>query len=304
MHSPNQGKGILAGILAGVFWGTPFLVPMVLSDYNAFEVTFGRFFFFGLLSLLFFPRVLRLWRQLSGLDLLKIFGLSATGYWLYSLTLFYGVQATGGVIAALIIGCLPFSITLLSKPHFNIKLFFGLGLILVGLLCLLALPLLASKQQLTLAHNSAKGLLAVLVALIMWTHFAIKNAGFMARRINIKAMDYACLIGLFNWICVVPSFGFFYGFDSILAHADLWRYVFWCAILGLGASWIANILWTYSAKNCSPAIGGCLIVSETIFGLLYSFVFESRWPHANELIAMIALILGVILSIRSQLKKF
>lgn len=46
----SQNRGIMAGILAGVFWGTPFLVPMVLANFSGLEITFGRFFFFGLIS--------------------------------------------------------------------------------------------------------------------------------------------------------------------------------------------------------------------------------------------------------------
>lgn len=300
MKHSHLGKGILAGISAGVFWGTPFLVPMILSDFTAFEITFGRFFFFGLVSLLFLPRVVRLCKQLSRIDLLKVFGLSATGFWLYSLVLFYGVQLTDGVIAALIVGCLPLTIILFSKPHFNIQLYLGLGLISFGLLCLIALPLF--KTDLHFLEVSLIGLAFVFAALFMWTHFGIKNSRFMASHQKIQALDYSSLIGLCNLICVIPLFAISHNFSSLFAHSHFASYLFWCAVLGLGASWIANIFWAYSAKICPPSIGGSLIVSETIFGLIYSFLFEKRLPHFNEVIAIAALVLGVILSIHSQSK--
>ncbi len=275
---------------------------MILSSFTAFELTFGRFFFFGLVSLLFLPRVIRLCKRLSRADLLKIFGLSATGYWLYTLVLFYGVQLTGGVISALIVGCLPLTIILFSKPHFNVQLSLGLGLILIGLLCLIVLPLFQTHVSLNLLETSLIGLSAVFAALFMWTHFGIKNSRFLASHQRIQPLDYTSLIGLFNLACMIPLFGFFHGFSTLLAHPHFASYMFWCAVLGLGASWIANIFWSYSSKICPPSIGGSLIVSETIFGLIYSFLFEKRLPHGNEILAIAALIFGVIFSIHSQSK--
>ena len=78
------------------------------------------------------------------------------------------------------------------------------------------------------------------------------------------------------------------------------NFVIWSAVIGVGASWIANIFWAYSAKNCPPSIGGSLIVSETIFGLLYSFILQQRFPFWNEIAAIVLLIMGVLLTIRSQ----
>ena len=300
MNHINQSKGIISGVLAGVFWGTPFLVPMVLSNFNALEITFGRFFFFGLVSLIFLPRVVRLCRQLTLRELLNVFILSITGYWLYTWALFYGVKLIGGVISSLIIGCLPLTIILLSKPCFNKKLWLGLCLILIGLACLLLFPLLKNKFDFNSANMNPLGLISVFLALVLWTYFGIKNSRFMASHQEIKALDYSCLIGLFNLVCMLPAFWLSEGFSGLLGYPHFWSYVFWSAVLGLGASWIANIFWAYSAKICPPSIGGALIVSETIFGLLYSFIFERRLPHYNELIAIIVLIVGVILSIRSQ----
>jgi drug/metabolite transporter (DMT)-like permease len=303
LNHVNQNKGILAGLIAGVFWGTPFLVPMLLSNFSAFEITFGRFFFFGIVSLIFLPRVIRVWKQLNWLDLLNVFVLSAAGFWLYTLVLFYGVQLTGGVTAALIIGCLPLTITLFSSPHFNAKLWLGLSLILIGLLCLVVWPLVTNRDAFNALNVNIVGVIVVFVALVLWTYFSIRNSHFMVNHIHIKSLDYSSLIGLINLICMLPAFALLHGFSSILDHPHFWSYLFWCAVLGLGASWIANIFWAYSAKICPASIVGSLIVSETVFGLLYGFMFEKRLPHVNETIAISTLILGVILSIRSQIKR-
>lgn len=290
----NQNKGIGAGIIAGVFWGTPFLVPMVLSGFTSFEITFGRFLFFGIISLFSLPRILKLVRQLSFKEFIQLLVLSATGFWLYTLLLFAGVKLTNGVISSLIIGCMPLTITLFSKPAFNSRLVF----IIAGICSLLLIPIL--KNGIGNSINTI-GVFLLFVALAMWTWFGIYNLKFMQSHQHIKSLDYSSIIGVVSLICMLPIFGFINGFANLIHHKELFDYVFWCIVLGVGASWLANVFWAYSAKNCPGSIAGALIVSETIFGLIYSFIYAWRLPEVHEIFAMVFLILGVILVIRSQL---
>lgn len=295
----NQNKGISAGIAAGVFWGTPFLVPMVLSDFSSFEVTFGRFLFFGIVSLFYLPRLIKLVTQLSSREYIQLFVLSATGFWLYTLLLFAGVKLTNGVISSLIIGCMPLTITMFSKPVYNLRLISGLLLIVVGITCLLVVPIFSQG----IGAISIFGVFLLFIALAMWTWFGVYNSRFMQSHQHIKSLDYSSLIGLISLACMLPMFGIINGFSALIHNPHIISYVFWTAVLGVGASWLANILWAYSAKNCPGSIAGALIVSETIFGLVYSFIFAWRLPHLNESIAMLCLIIGVVLVIKSQLGK-
>ncbi len=296
----TQVSGIIAGVLAGVFWGTPFIAPIVLPGFTALQVTFGRFFFFALVSILFFPRIWRAFRAFSVGDVWQILFLSASGFWLYTLLLFYGIHLSNSIVAALVIGCLPLTITLFGKPRFNTQLCLGLVLIVIGLASLLVFPLLHSHQSLALRHFNPVGLLAILMALILWTWFAIKNAHFMSSHLNVSALDYSSMLGIISFVCILPFFILSGGLHAVMSSPHVGTYLFWSLILGLGASWIANILWAYSAKVCPPAIGGPLIVSETLFALLYSFILEKRPPFPNEFVATLALVVGVVLSIRSQ----
>ncbi len=300
----NLNKGIIAGILAGVFWGTPFLVPMVLNNFTSFEITFGRFLFFGLISLFNLSRIIKLIKTLSFREIAKIFVLSATGFWLYTLILLTGVKLTDGVIASLIIGCLPLTIIICSRPRLNHYLLYGLLLIILGIVCLLVLPiLLGGIAASTLIGVEISGILLLIAALVIWTWFSISNSYFMISHQQIDPMDYSSLIGVISIIFIFPAFGCINGFSDLLNSPDITHFLIWTAVLGLGASWVSNIFWAYSAKNCPPSIGGALIISETIFGLIYSFIFEQRWPHFNEVFAIIFLIGGVLLVIYSQKDK-
>lgn len=297
----NQNKGIGAGIISGVFWGTPFVIPMILHNYSAIEITLGRFIFFGIISLFFIKRVIRLFLSLNTKDKLIVLILGTTGFWLYTLVLATGVQASSGVIASLIIGSLPVTIALFSNPSYNKKFLIGLMFIITGLIILL-LPnfslLNDSKSQVNLF-----GIVYLLIALIMWTWFAIKNSHFMITHPEINSIDYSSLIGVINLVCIIPIYLYHNSFYQIFNHDDIYVYLISSIIVGVGASWIANVFWAYSAKNCSPTIAGTLIVSETVFGLIYSFIYECRLPASNELISIILLICGVIVVISSQRRK-
>ena len=65
---------------------------------------------------------------------------------------------------------------------------------------------------------------------------------------------------------------------------------------GLGSSWLATVLWNVASQRLSASLCGQLIVSETLFALLYSFLWDGRWPHAIELAAALLFVLGILAS--------
>ena len=293
-------KGITAGLLAGVLWGMLFVIPLLLNKFTPLQITFGRFFVFGLISLLNFSGIKRLFQIISVKEFFKIILLSASGFWLYTLVLFAGIQQTNGVISSLIIGILPFTLVLFGRPKCNFYLLSGLCLILMGIFSLLVLPLFLTIDINALFDVRITGVSMLIVALIMWTWFGINNSYFMAKHQEINSMDYSSLMGVLSFIFMLPVFVYLNGFADLLHHVDLGKFVIWSIVLGLGTSWLASIFWTYSAKNSPTSIVGSLIISETIFGLIYSFIFEQRYPYVNEIMAILFLIAGVFTVIYSQ----
>lgn len=299
----NQAIG--AGIVSGAFWGTPFLAPLILVQFSSLEIAFVRFLFFGLISLISLPRLIPLLRQFSWVDVLQALVLSASGFWLYTLVLFAAVKLSNGVVAALIVGILPLTITLFSQPKFNYQLLLGLALIWVGIIVLFIPPLLfgnGAKSSLTNVHLF--GVILLFLALILWTWYAISNSRFILKHPRLRSLDYSSLMGLLSFLCLLPIFLLKNDVNHIIENPQVLQLLVWGAILGIGASWIANIFWAYCCRNTPPSIYGTLIVSETVFGLIYSFAFQHRLPYLNELLAILLLISGVVVTIRSQLAKF
>jgi drug/metabolite transporter (DMT)-like permease len=293
-------KGIIAGISAGVFWGLPFLAPQVLSSFSALWIVIGRFMFFGAFSLIFLSDAIKLFKSFSIKDKIIITALSAFGFCAYSLVLFQGVRLTNGVISALIEGILPLTITLFSKPDFN-KLFTkGIILILIGLIFLLIYPFIKELDE--IKEINPQGIFLLLVALFLWTWFAITNTKFLHRHKSISTKSYTSLMGIINLFLILPLFAFTNGVSTLFANPKIYNFLMWSAILGIAVSWLANWLWTICSKHCPPSISGTLIISEIIFALLYSFMFEQRLPHLNETLAILFLAGGVVTVIKSQHK--
>ena len=62
----------------------------------------------------------------------------------------------------------------------------------------------------------------------------------------------------------------------------------------------AGVLWNVASQRLSASLCGQLIVSETLFALLYAFVWDGRWPLAIEWGAALLFVLGIFASIRAH----
>jgi len=298
----RMSVGLLAGASTGIFWGLPFLVPQLLKHYSASDIAFGRFFFFGVVSLFFLPQVVRILRSLGRKDLLKIVLLSASGFWFYSDLLFWAIQKTDGVIASLVLGLLPISIPLFTpgKRKGGTLFYLGLFLILVGLLSLFCFPVLTGMRQ--VRNPAPLGVFALLVCLALWTGFAISNSRFLQSHPDIPKKDFSSVMGVLSMLFMTPIFLSGVSLLEFMGRGEFPLFLLCSIGLGFGSSWLANWLWNISSFYCPSEISGTLLVFETIFGLLYSFGFEHRLPYGFEFFSIILFLGGVLLSVTAQMK--
>lgn len=294
--------GILAGISTGVFWGLPFLVPQVLPHHSALEIAFGRFFFFGMISLLFIKKVIQIVKALSRQDRWMLLFLSASGFWLYSTLLFWGVHETDGVISSLVISLLPVVIPLFTpdRKSGGMKFYFGLLLLGVGLFCLFFG--MRSEMQ-AIKPTSWIGLGALGCCLGLWSSFAILNSRFLKRNAHIGRKDFASVMGVISLLCLLPIFLVEVNPLELVQRDGFQTYLWSSMALGFGSSWLANWLWNICSFHCPSEISGALIVSETIFGLTYSFIYELRLPQGYELVSISLFMLGVYFAVSAQIQE-
>lgn len=304
-------RGIVSGLLAGAFWGAVFIVPVLLPDFSPVELMVGRYICYGALAAgLMLPRLLPLLRRLRGGDWLAMLRQALAGNVVYYLLLAYGVKLAGVAPTSLIIGLLPLSVTVFGhKDHGALplrRLALPLLVVALGIACI-NLDIFShagGAGGAGMAHKLA-GVLCAICALACWTWYALDNARFLKRHAHFSAVEWAMLYGLASGVIALAV-----GAASLALQpaggenggpARDWAH-FWlvCLLLALGASVIGNYLWNLASRLVPVTLSGQLILSETLFALLYGFVYAQRMPRPLEWAAMVLLTAGVLWSVHAH----
>ena len=296
--------GILAGLGAGALWGLVFVAPRMLpmgpGGYSAVDLAAGRFAVYGLVaaSAMLLAPSRRRWPTMR--QMAAALGMSVLGFSAYYLLLVLAIRDSGTEVPSLLIGTIPLWLMLLGKPH-GLRwsaLLPGLALTLAGLVLMMD-----SHQRGPGAggENFWRGTGYALVSLVSWTAFALLNSAWLKRHPEVHATDWA------NWLGVATGLGALVmwpaagsGLQALAGHADLSRFILLCLVAGVGSTWLATILWNLASQRLSASLCGQLIVSETLFALLYSFAWDGRWPTAVQLAACALFTLGILVSIRAH----
>ena len=61
---------------------------------------------------------------------------------------------------------------------------------------------------------------------------------------------------------------------------------------------IGNHLWNIASRRVPVTLSGQLILFETLFALLYGFIYKGQWPRMLEGAAIVLLTVGVMWSVR------
>ena len=307
-------RGIVCGLLAGAFWGAVFIVPVLLPDFSPLELMVGRYVCYGALAAgLMLPRLLPLLRRLRRDDWLALLRQALAGNVVYYLLLAYGVKLAGVAATSLIIGLLPLSVTIFGrKDHGALplrQLALPLLVVALGIACI-NLDIFSHEggaEGTSLAHKLL-GVLCAIGALACWTWYALDNARFLKRHAHVSAVEWAMLYGLASGVIALVvgavALALHHAGAADGAPARDWpRYWLVCLLLALGASVVGNYLWNLASRLVPVTLSGQLILSETLFALLYGFVYAQRMPRPLEWVAMVLLTAGVLWSVRRHAQK-
>lgn len=305
-------RGVIYGILAGALWGTVFLAPRLLAEFSPWLLSAGRYMMYGAVSLLAAVPIARaVWPKLTWRDVFTLLRLALTGNLVYYVFLAESVHRVGIAPASLIIGVLPVTVTLVGRRDHGAvplgRLALPLGLVLLGIVCInvdvfasgvpghrLALPGQLGTQVV--------GLLCAVGALASWTWFAVENARYLQRHPRFTGHEWSTLwgiatglLGLVLWLVIgaLPA-----GSVQAVLPASQWQ-TFWAVnlVLAIGASWLGNGLWNAAAKRLPLTLSGQMIVFETLFALVYGFIYDGRLPRGFEIAAIVLLLIGVSWSV-------
>lgn len=311
MTQHNLTVGVAAALAAGLMWGLVFIAPLLLPDYPATLLTFGRYLAFGLVTLPIAWWQREKLRELQRADWWLATRLSLVGNIAYYLALSGAIQLAGAPLPTLIIGTLPVVIAVCSNlgdRQFSwARLLPSLVLIGLGLLCVNADQLDRLDAKNTLNAYLTGAALAV-VANAAWTWYPIQNARWLRAHPSRTSMTWAtaqgmvtlpmAAAGLLASIVYLKTTG-----DARFAES-LWGpqpLKFWLLmiVIGFAASWLGTLLWNVASKNMPTALTGQLIVFETLAALGYAYLVYQRAPRGFEAVGIALLVLGVIVGVRA-----
>ncbi len=293
--------GIVAGLAAGALWGMVFVAPRMVPGISGVDFTAGRFFAYGLLAfaliMLARNRLWPTWAQARAALLLSFLGF--TGYYLL---LVYGIRDAGTEVPSLIIGTIPLWMMILGKPA-------GLkwsalipGLLLTGFgLALMMDASQGANSSAALGEHFWRGVGFSVAAMACWTAFGIMNAQWLQDHPEVSATTWA------NWLGVATGMGALLLWLAVgsepkvlLAQTDIVLSAILSVATGIGSAWVATILWNIASQRLPASLCGQLIVSETIFALIYSFLWDGQWPSFVQFAAAALFVAGILASIRAH----
>lgn len=300
--------GVLNGAAAGALWGLVFIVPLLLQDFGSFQISSARYLIFGIVALaLLLPNRARVSRRIGRAEWVALLGLGMLGNILYYVLLVTGVQWAGSAPSALIIGLIPVFITLAGhRVHAAVglrALVPALALSVLGVVAMTVHSLLDPIPQGEPASMPQRivGLLCTGGALVSWTLYAIWNHRWLRRRPDISPWEWSLLTGVATGLLAlalaIPAFG-----GPMLAGnapgpdrapGDWLRFVLVTGAVAILASVGGGSFWNRASRLLPPTMIGLMVVFETVFALLYSFLYDWRLPGVLEWLAITSLVTGV-----------
>jgi len=308
-------KGLLFAIGACCAWGFIFVIPQYLGHYSAVEVVLGRYLPYGILSFFLFFRIgIKRIRHYTSRVWIIAFVFTFLSNIVYYLGLVAGLRFASPTLAVLIVGIAPIVIAFyanwrareIATRDLAIPcIWIGLGLILVN----------ATEIDWSFKTKSFGqyliGLTGALVALLAWSWYAVHNARFLKRNSHIPASEWSTVMGIATlfWVFLIGGI-FAIGMKSELniskfltLSSETFRYFMGTAILGVVCSWLGCFLWSQASIYLPVSLMGPLLIFETLFGLLFVFLFQKQFPSWIELSGVSFMIGGILMSVNAFRKK-
>lgn len=302
--------GILCGLSANLIWGLAFLIPVLLPDSDSVALALSRYMVFGALSAGIL--VARRGAGIRGLNW-RVWGTALlfafTGHIGYYFFLVQAITHAGAPIATAIVGTLPVTVALtgnwIRKEFPFSRLLVPLGFIVVGLILVNVMEGSGgSAMSGRLGLNLVVGIASALMALALWTSYAVANAGFMRRHPDISSSTWSTLMGVGALALALLALPIAVGSGAV-HHSEagtLLPLLLGALVMGVLVSWVGTLLWNRASGLVPISIAGQIAVVQTIAGLVYGFTWFHRMPPPLELLGIVLLIGGVLLAIKRTRK--
>lgn len=304
MMTRNTWLGIGCGAAAGALWGTVFVAPELTRDFTPFQLAVARYTTYGLISVaLLLPNWKKVVPTLGFKEWRALLWMSFVGNIVYFFLLGTGVHLGGVAMTSVVIGFLPVTVTLIgSRDHGAVPLRKLAPALILGTIGIICISIEAPPSAIARDESSRLlGVAAAVGALICWTAFAVANARWLARVQHISGHDWNLLGGMVTGslalVCMAPAFLL----SGTPSGEESWvRFLATAAGIALAASIIGNMFWNLASRYLPLTLIGQMILFETLFALLYGFLWEKRLPTLLESAAIGLLVTSVILCVNAH----
>lgn len=297
----NLFLGTISALGAGALWGLVFLSPKIAGDFSPLQLSAARYLAYGLLAAaLLLPRWRVVTQAVGKAEWIGLVRLSLYGNIIYYLFLAASVQMAGVAAASLILGCVPVVVTLIGSresdavPLRDLVPSLVLAVIGVGLI---GWETLSSGSPASGADMGEQvlGILFGFVALASWSAYVVGNSRWLVRLSHISSHEWSLLTGVVTGaLALVLTVAALIVSDGDHSTSDWARFWGISLAVALGASVIGNGLWNRASRLLPLTMMGQMIIFETLFALLYGFLWEGRWPTPLEAVACVCLMAGVL----------
>ncbi|MGM3162659.1 DMT family transporter [Dickeya undicola] len=307
MDGKRTVAGVAYGMGAGALWGLVFLAPELVRAFSPLQIVIGRYSAYGLISLMLLaPRWSTLMRRVTRREWLALCWLSLAGNTLYYILLSSAVQLAGIAITSLVIGFMPVVVTLIGSRDQGAvplrKLLLSLLMCALGAICIGWQAVGGEASAST--GTPTIGLLCALGALISWSAFAVGNSRWLARTSSVTAHDWNLLTGIVTGaqsLVLIPL--------AIVLNTHSHSGVAWMQLVSVSmgvavlASIVGNLCWNRMSRLLPLTLVGQMILFETLFALIYGFLWEQRLPTWLEAAAFTLVVAGVVCCIAAHQKR-
>ena len=311
-----MGIGVLFALAAGLMWGLVFVGPLLLADYPAVMLSFGRYLAFGLIALPLAWLDRANLRQLTRADWIEALKLALVGNVVYYLFLSSAIQRAGVPLPTMIIGTLPVVIATCANWRNAARdgrlpwarLAPSLGLIALGITLVNRAELDALRQDpATDMARYALGAVLAVGAVICWTWYPLRNADWLRAHPDRSPRSWATAQGVATLPLAAIGFAstwlWFGATDAPWAMPFGPRpetYVGLMLAIGLFSSWLGTLCWNEASQRLPTNLAGQLIVFETLSALAFAFMLRGEWPGPTTAIGIALLVAGVAWALRVE----
>jgi drug/metabolite transporter (DMT)-like permease len=303
-HRRVTPAGMAFAVSGASLWGLSFVVPLFMPGVSPWDVSLGRYLFFGCIGFSLMLRSRARGQRLTLKQWGSAFVLAGVGYYFCYTTLVYAIEKAGPALPTLVMGLAPLTVAITANLRTREvpmdRLALPLGLSCAGLAMV---NFSRHAGGLGLA-GMEEGLLYSGLSLASLTLNLVGNIVFLRSNPEVTPLAWTNATGsalmAFSAAALIIRLAFFGGDLPWTGSATTpAAYLAGCLVLGFGVSWLGGVFWNKANALLPAAAAGQCIVFWPISGIVYACLINRALPGPWEAAGMAMVFAGVVWGLKA-----